>query len=106
MLVTPEGTAVLNLSTAKALENAATILERLRPGTPLHESVAGEVNAWQRKLDLELLERWRQAHDLHMTYRRLAADYDAELLELAPEYQASVKREQARYDAEHAEEGC
>jgi hypothetical protein len=100
MYVTTDGVHIVSMSTSRALENAQVRAERLPPGAA-RESLEAERDAWQRELDEATIAQWERAHGLHMQHRRLAAKHNETLLELAPAYQAAVRREQRRWDLGH-----
>jgi len=65
--------------------------------------LAIEQGAGQHTLDAATIELWMYHHGEHMRCRAEAARHDAALKKMGSEYVAAVRREQTRWDAEHAE---
>jgi len=114
MLVTDDAATTLHVSTADALANAEVRLQKLRemqgrhPTTPSSASIEraeSERNNLQRAADVETIELWEYHQRQLSTHRRLAREHSTALIAIGSAYPAAVRREQARWDAEHAKNG-
>jgi len=116
MLVTDDAATTLHVSTAAALANAEIRLQRLREmqgrnrnpnatAPAILERAEAERNNLQRGADVETIERWGYHQRQLRTHRRLAGEHSAALIAIGAAYPAAVRREQARWDAEHAKNG-
>jgi hypothetical protein len=114
MFVSSDTAEVISVPTPHALDNVEAKIARIREhtggGKPTDETrkILGELETergtWQRTAGEETIGRWLHAHHQHLVHRALAADHDATLKRMAPEYVAAVRREQARYDEELAQD--
>jgi hypothetical protein len=111
MYVANDGTTVVHLSTADALENVEASMQRIREHSGSNANCETQAaldcleslrDGWQAAADEETIERWGYHQLQYKAHRTLADEHKAALGKLTGVYQAAVLREQKRWDAAQA----